>query len=148
MCSCSYPVCCPARCREAWPSCWPEDYAAAAAEDVVVSYTVAGLDPKVLREEIARQQKPGDSLNDSAKRNIAAYDMEMPGQRLEQFDFEYNGTIIPRSTGLSVVLPKDEVQTSSNWWRGAVATLLGVATGIGSGRCGSSPSPRPDRWRR
>ncbi|MFF8035966.1 GDSL-type esterase/lipase family protein [Streptomyces sp. NPDC016626] len=95
-----------------------------------MEFEIPGLDPEVLKEEIARQVKPGDSLSDAVERNVTEHALEIPGSAAPEFDFEYNGTVVPTSQGIAVVIPGNEVQAAGNWWLGVLGTATSIVAGI------------------
>lgn len=110
----------------------------AAAEDVVISMAVDGLDPEIAQRLIDDQADPNKRLSDIIKENFEAHALDLPDRHQgDQVDFD--GRLAVTGNVLYAIIPADEipegdVHTQWAWWTGFVAGVIGglVAVAVGA----------------
>ncbi|MER5199762.1 GDSL-type esterase/lipase family protein, partial [Streptomyces sp. NPDC002884] len=111
--------------------CQTRNATSVAADDgVVLSYDMPGTVAADRQKIIDSLEEGGGSLGDMYRRVIEEYSVEMPGAGPGEFGFDADGDISVTDGGLAITIPHAEVQETANWWKGAAATVVGIAAGV------------------
>ncbi|MEV0026650.1 hypothetical protein AB0H45_31480 [Streptomyces atroolivaceus] len=101
---------------------------AAAADDVQMTFEMAGLDQRLLEEEakkIQQAQTGGRSLSDVLFARAEMYKLGV--YETSPAGVEFDGTFEATATGFVMTLPASEVHPESNWWQKGIAAFASMA---------------------